>query len=260
MLRIFIFDESKSHWIEEEQRLLPQDICAILDEENVILYLWNGPKSKKKKFRQAYKELKLVVDNYPELNIQLIMSKKNFPMQIHNKLNSFLDSMNTGKNVNLKFSRFTTIRIYSISIIIAVLLPFISFLNLSTSLFWSRFLGNYEINRTSYTTWINLSKIITSIALIFFIINIIIGIIEYENQVIVFSLNSIIISIGMVIYLNQGIFLFLFQEGSTPTTYFILPRDVFIFLVLNLTALLIFEIPNIYKLLSFFKTYQKFIF
>ena len=57
MLRTFIFDETKSHWIEEEQRLLSQDICAILDEENVILYLWNGPKSKKKKeMKSAPKE------------------------------------------------------------------------------------------------------------------------------------------------------------------------------------------------------------
>jgi len=259
MLRTFIFDEAKSHWIEEEQRLLSQDICAILDEENVILYLWNGPKSKKKKFRQAYKKLKQLLSNYQDLNIQLILSKKNFPMQIQNKLNSFLDSMKSGEKMNLKFSRFTTIRIYFISIIIAVLLPILSFLNLSTSFFWSRFLGNYEVNNINYTNWIGFSKIITLITLIFFSINLLIGIIEYENQVIVFSLCSIIISIGIIIYLNQGVFLFLFQEGSTPTTYFILPRDIFIFLLLNLTALLIFEIPNIIKLLSFFKTYRKFI-
>ena len=260
MLRTFIFDESKSHWIEEEQRLLSQDICAILDEENVILYLWNGPKSKRKKFRQAYKQLNLLVSNYPELNIQLVLSKKNFPMQIQNKLDTFLESVKSRKSMNLKFSRFTTIRIYSISIIIVVLLPILSFLNLSTSFYWSRFLGNYEVNSISYATWINFSKIITLITLIFFSINILIGIIENENQVIIFSINSIIISIGMVIYLNQGIFLFLFQEGSTATTFFILPRDIFIFSLLNLTALLIFEIPNIFKSISFFKTYRKFIF
>jgi hypothetical protein len=260
MLRTFIFDESKSHWVEEEQRLLSQDICAILDEENVKLYLWNGPKSKKKKFRQAYKELKLLAANYPELNIQLILSKKNFPMPIQNKLDSFLDSMNLGKEKNLKFSRFTTIRIYSISIIIATLLPILSFLNLTLSLFWENYLGNFEVNNIIYANWINFSKIITLVSLIFFSVNLLIGIIENENQVIIFSINSIIISIGLVIYLNQGVFLFLFQEGSTPTTYFILPRDIFIFLFLNLTALLIFEIPNIYKSLSFFKTYRKFIF
>jgi hypothetical protein len=260
MLRTFIFDESKSQWVEEEQRFLSQDICAILDEENIKLYLWNGPKSKKKKFRKAYKQLKLLAAKYPELHIQLILSKKNFPMQIQNKLESFLDSMSSTKEKKLKFSRFTTIRIYSISIIISTLLPVLSFLNLNTSLFWTRYLGNFEVNNIIYANWINFSKIIALVSLIFFSVNLLIGIIENENQVIIFSINSIIILIGVAIYLNQGVFLFLFQEGSTPTTYFILPRDIFIFLFLNLTALLIFEIPNIYKLVSFFKTYRKFIF
>ncbi len=260
MLRIFIFDDSKSHWIEEEHRLLSQDICAILDEKNENLYLWNGPKSKKGKFRKGYRQIKQLISNYPDLNIQLVMAKKNFPNHIQNKLDSLLESMKLGQKKNLKFSRFTTIRVYSISIIITVILPLLSFLNLGTSFFWSRFLGYYQVNNISYASWINYSKAITLITLLFFSINILIGIIEHENQVIIFSINSIIISIGLVIYLNQGIFLFLFQEGSTPTTYLILPKDIFIFLLLSLVALLIFEIPNIYKLLSFFKTYRKFIF
>jgi hypothetical protein len=260
MLRTFIFDESKSHWIEEEQHILSQDICAILDEENKIIYLWNGPKSKKAKFRKGYKQIKQLISNYPQLNIHLVMARKNFPILIQNKLNSLLESMKLRKGKNLKFSRFTTIRIYSISIIITVILPIISFLNLSTSLLWPRLLENYRINNVDYANWINMSKIITIITLIFFCINILIGIIEYENQVIIFSVISIIISIGLIMYLNQGIFLFLFQEGSTSTTYFILPKDIFVFMLLNLIALLIFEIPNIYKLISFFKTYRKFIF
>jgi len=143
---------------------------------------------------------------------------------------------------------------------ISVILPIFSFLNLSTSLFWPMFNGNYQVNDINYAAWINNSKIFTLITLIFFFINILIGIIEHENQVIIFSTNSMIISIGLIMYLNQGIFLFLFQEGSTPTTYLILSKDILIFLLLNSMALLIFEIPNIYKLISFFKTYRKFIF
>jgi len=260
MLRTFIFDESKSHWIEEEQRLLFQDICAILDEENNILYLWNGPKSKKKKFREGYRQIRQLISNYPELNIQLIMSRKNFPIPIQNKLDSLLESMKLESGKNLKFSRFTTIRIYSISIIISVILPITSILNLSSSLFWPKFFSNYQINNISYAVWINTSKLLCLITLIFFSINLLIGIIEYENQVIIFSTNSVIISIGMILYLNQGIYLFLFQEGSTSSIYLILPKDIFIFLILNFIALMILEIPNIYKLISFFKTYRKFIF
>jgi len=260
MLRTFIFDESKSHWIEEQHRLLSHDVCAFLDEEKEIIYLWAGSKSKKKKFRNGYKQIKELISTFPDLNIQFVLAKKNFPIEILNILDSLLESTKLGKGKTLKFSRFTTIRIYSISIIISVVLPIISFLNLSTSLFWPKINSNYQVNSTNYATWINNSKIFTLIILFIFIINILIGIIEYENQVIIFSINGLIISIGLIIYLNQGIFLFLFQEGSTLTNYLILQNDIFIFLILISIAMLIFEIPNIYKLISFFKTYRKFIF
>jgi hypothetical protein len=256
MLRTFIFDDSESHWIEEESNILAHDVSAILDEENEIIYLWEGPKSKKEKFRNGYKQIKELVSNFPELNIQFVMSKRNFPIEIQNKIATIFES---GKGKILKFSRFSTIRFYSISIIINVILPITLFLNLSTSLFWSKINNNYQVNNVTYANWINNSKIITLILLIFLSINLLIGLIEYENQVIIFSLNGIIISIGLLLYLNQGTFLFLFQEGWTPTNYLILQNNILIFLVLILTAILIFEIPNIYKLISFFKTYRKFI-
>jgi len=260
MLRTFIFDDSKSHWIEEEHNVLSHDICAILDEEKEIIYLWNGPKSNKAKFRKGYRQIKELILNFPELNIQFVMVQKNFPIEVKNKLDSFLAKEKLGKRKILKFSRIITIRIYFISIIFAVLLPILSYLNLITSLFWAINNGNYQVNSTIYNIWLNNSKILTLITLILFSINIIIGIIENEHQVIIFSLNGLIISVGLLLYLNQGIFLFLFQEGWTLTNYLILQKDIFIFLVLILTVILIFEIPNIYKSISFFKTYRKFIF
>ncbi|MFX1418692.1 MAG: hypothetical protein ACFE9N_07215 [Promethearchaeota archaeon] len=260
MLRTFIFNESKSHWIEEEHHLLSHDICAILDEEKEIVYLWNGPKSNKKRLRMAFKHIKELVLKFPELNIQFVMAQKNFPIEIKKKIELFLEPLKLGKSKILKFTRFTTIRIYFVSIIFVVLLPIFSFLNLSSSVFWPLDNGNYQINSIIYNTWLNNSKILTLITVILFIINLLIGIVEKEHQVIIFSLNGLIISVGLILYLNQGIFLFLFQDGWTLTNYLILQKDIFIFLVLILTAILIFEIPNLYKLISFFKTYYKFIF
>ncbi|GAG89414.1 unnamed protein product, partial [marine sediment metagenome] len=40
-----------------------------------------------------------------------------------------------------------------------------------------------------------------------------IGIIEIEYQVIIFSLLGVLVCSGLIIYLQQGLFLFLFQEG-----------------------------------------------
>jgi len=260
MLRTFIFDDSKSQWIEEEHQLLSHDICAILDDEKETLYLWDGPKSSKDNFRKGYHQIKDLLSEFPELNIQFFMVKKDFPVEIENKLESMLESTKLGKNKNFKFSRFTTIRIYTISIIVVIFFPIISFLNLTTSVFWSNLNNNYKINSEMYEIWINNSIIFILITLSFCIINFMIGIIEKDSQTIIFSLNGLIICIGLVLYLNQGVYLFLFQEGSTPDKYLILREDILIFLIFNLIAILLFEIPNIYKLTSFFKTYRKFIF
>ncbi len=260
MLRTFIYDDSKSQWIEEENRLLSYDIFAILDEEKEIIYLWSGSKSNKAKFRKGYSQIKEFVSTFPALKIQIVMAKKNFPDEIQNKLETLLESIKLGKDRILRFSRFITIRIYSISIITIIILPILSFLNLITSLFWTVYNENYQVTNTIYNIWINNSKILTIISLIFFSINIVLGVVENESQVIIFSLIGVIISVGLIIYLNQGIFLFLFQAGSTLTNYLISQKDLIIFLLLNLSAILVFEIPNIYKLISFFKTYRKFIF
>lgn len=260
MLRTFIYDDSKSQWIEEEIRLLSYDIFAILDEEKEIIYLWSGPKSNKAKFRKGYSQIKEFISNFPALKIQIVMAKKNFPDEIQNKLEALLESIKLGKDRILKFSRFSTLHIYSISIIAIIILPILSFLNLITSLFWTVYNENYQVTNTIYNIWINNSKILIIISLIFFSINIVLGVVENESQVIIFSLIGVIISVGLILYLNQGIFLFLFQVGSTLTNYLISQNDLIIFLLLNLSAILIFEIPNIYKLISFFKTYRKFIF
>ncbi len=259
MLRTFIYDELKSNWIEEEKNVLSHDFCAILDEESEIIYLWNGPKSNKTKFRKGYKQIKYLFSNFPELNIQIVMTKNNFPIEVKNKINNILDSFNFGKDKILTFHRFTTIHIYSISIILAVFIPILLIFYLSTCLYWPIIDGFYEVNSIVYSNWITVSKILSIITIIIFSINILVGAIEIEHQVIIFSLIGLIISIGLILYLNQGIFLFLFREGSTLTNYFISTRDIFVFLLLNITAILIFEIPNIYKLISFFKTYRKFI-
>jgi hypothetical protein len=258
MLRTFIFDESKSHWIEEDG-ILSHDICAILDEERETIYIWSGPKSKKSKFRKGYNQVKELISNFPDLNIQFVMVKKNFPIEVQNKIDVLFESKKL-ETYKLQFSRFISIRIFSISIIVTVILPLLSLLNLSTSLFWSISNDTFQVNSTIYDIWINNSKLFIIITIILFSVNTIIGIIESENQVILISLIGIIISVGLIFYLNQGVFLFLFQEGSTLTQFIILKNDIFIFLLLNLSVMLIFEIPNIYKLISFFKTYRKFIF
>jgi len=260
MLRTFTFNESKSSWIEEEHQLLLHDICAVLDEEREIIYLWTGPKSSRKKFRKAFGQVKELLSNFPELKIQFLSVEDNFPEEVNLNLKTMLGTIEMEKKKKLQLSRIITIRIYSISIIITVFLPFLLLLNLYSSLLWTEISGSYLISNLAYDDWINNSKLYILITLIFLFINIVIGVIEIENQIILFSVNGLIISIGLLLFFNQGVFLFLFQEGSTLSDYLIRSGDLIIFLLLNLATILIFETPNVYKLISFFKTYKKFIF
>jgi hypothetical protein len=260
MLRTFIYDDSKSHWLEEEHNLLAHDICVVLDEEKGILYIWRGSKSNKNRFKRGYKQLNGFISNFSDLDLQVMLVKEDFPIEVQKKLNTMLNKSIQERSATLLFSRFITIRLYFVFLLGSIFFPIISLLNLSTSLVWNSLNGNLEVSNLTYQMWVDISQILIFMTGTFFIINIIIGIIEMENQVIIFSIIGLFISIGIFLYLGFGIYLFLFQEGSTLDNFIIRRRDIEIFLLINGLSVIFFESLNIYKLISFLKTYRNFIF
>lgn len=143
--------------------------------------------------------------------------------------------------------------------LISLILPAFMMFNLWGSLFWARISPNVSISSVNFLNWINFAIIMVSFTLIALIINIGLSIYENEITALIISLSGIIISIGMIVYLQQGIFLFLFQEGSTESLYLINFADLIRFLIIVTICLCIFEIPNLAKLISFIKTYKSFI-
>ncbi len=260
MLRTFIFDDSKSQWREEEHALLSHDMCVILDEEKELIYLWSGSKSTRQRYNIGYGQLKELISNFPELNIQLMLTKKNFPIEIQKKIEAMLESAKNEGVSSLIISRFMTIRAFFISILAVIIMPIISLLNLSTALLWPISSINLEVQNTSFKSWINTSRIFIMLTILFLAINLIIGLIEVENQIIIFSLVGLIICFGLILYLNFDIYLFTFQSGSTLTIFYILKSEIIVFISINLFSVVIFELPSIYKFISFLKTYRKYIF
>jgi len=262
MLKAYIFDEANKKWIEEDKSLLYHDLCAILDEERNIIYLWNGPKSSQERLKKGYGLLENLMSKYPTINFQLSILKKEVPSYIQDRIDIMLNEIKyKDKKDYYNFTRFTTLRFYLIFLLVSIIFPFLSFLNLVSSLSWTKIDGNLVIGAEAYNNWLLISFILIIISLISFSIMIIIGIIEIEYQVIVFSLLGVLVCSGLIIYLQQGIFLFLFQGGSPfPSIYYIRQNDMVEALILIVLGIIVFEIPNLIKLITFVKTYRKFVF
>lgn len=259
MLRTYIYNEDKKVWLEEESLLL-HDLCAILDEDDKILYIWNGPKSSPERFEKGYKSIESLLSNYPNMDIKLINLKKKIPPRIKNKIDDMLASITSKEEDFLQFTRFASIRLFFVSSLVIITLSIFSVLNLMRHSDLLKWHGSIAIKADNYETWINISKFLIILSLVLFIINLGIGILENEHQVIVFSTAGFIVCIGIIIYLNQGIYLFLFDERSSSSFYVIAQTDINWFFITILLAELIYLIPNTYKLISFAIQYREYLF
>ena len=260
MLKTYIFDESNKNWIEERLSLLYHDLCALLDEERNIIYIWNGPKSSQERLKKGYELLKNLVSNYPNINFEISEVNKKVPDYVQIKIDKMLSEIKQEDKKEFdKFSRFITLRLYFIFSLLAIIFPIISFLNLSTSLAWRKTGYNYEVSSGLYDNWLSISLFFIILTIISFAIILTIGIIEIEYKIITYSIIGLVVSSGIAIYLQQGIFLFLFQDGSTASIYYIKQSDILVFLVVIVFGIAVYEIPNFVELINFIRVYHKFI-
>jgi hypothetical protein len=259
MLRTYIYNEIKNAWFEEDSLLL-HDLCAIFDEEDKVIYLWSGPKISSERLEKGNKSIEILLSNFPEMNLKVIKLKKKISPKIQERIDKMLESLhNEDDDEYQKLTRLSSIRIYFSSTLTVIVLSIISLLNILRyfNLFnWSE---NLVIKAKIYDSWLSTSKILSFLCLVLFALNISIGILEKEHQIIVFSAIGLIISIGIFLYLSQGIFLFLFQPGSDSSEYVISQIDINFFSLFLLSSELIYLIPTIYKFIIFTLKYREFI-
>ncbi len=261
MLKIFIYNEVQDQWVEENTHLLYHDLVAFIDKDQNVIYLWNGPKSTKDKLKKGENSIHKLLRDFTNINFQIKKLNKDFPPQVTNRLDSLLDTAKKEKELaNYQYSHFFTIRIHSLISIVTLILPIITFILLGSSLFWDNIGSDFIIKASNYNTWLILAIIPLIISLFLFISQLIIAVFEYDISIIIFSSISIVLSISLLFYLQQGVFLFQFQEESTSSLYYIAKLDIYLFLLVIGLTIGLFEIPNIIKTLNFLKTYKKFIF
>ena len=261
MLKIFIYYEEKDKWVEERSHLLYHDFAAFIDEDSNTIYLWNGPRCTRERLKKGSKSLYNLINIYTESNFKIINLKKKIPSYVKSRLNELLQvTKKEEQSRDYQYSHFLTIRIHFVLSVISLILPLIVLLILGSSLFWHSLGNNYVVNAVNYNSWLSSAFILILICLMVFIPQLIIAVYEFDKSIIVFSSTSIIICISLLLYLQQGIFLFQFQEISTPTLYYINKIDIYLFLFLTSSSILLFEMPNIIKSISFLAIYKKFIF
>lgn len=261
MKRTFIFDKEKDRWIEESEILLFHDILAIFDEESHSIYLWKGPRIKEAKTKRAKERLTELISTISEVKWTINEDKKTFPLEVQKLLDSMLEPTRERKKEDrLKFSHFYTIRLTFLLLVGIVVIHILSIITVLVPLFKPTEGTSFLITAVFYEFWLTIYQVFVVISLILCISNLIIGLFERDIELIIFSLIGIIINIGIILYTERGIFLFLHQSSSTPSMYLILISEMTIFSILNLTTLLIALLPNFYKLLRFIKVYRKFIY
>ena len=260
MLKTYIFNDANKNWIEEQSSLLYHDLCAFVDDERNKIYLWNGPKSSQERLNKGNEVLKNLVSNYPNIDFQISILNEKVPDYVQIRLDKMLSEIKHEEKKEFdKFSRFITLRLYFIFILPALIFPIISFLNLITSLAWRKSGQSFEASSELYDSWLSISLFLFILTIISFAIILTIGIVEIDYKIITYSIIGVIVSSGIAIYLQQGIFLFLFQDGSTTSIYYIRQSDILLFLIIIFFGIATSEIPNLIELINFLKVYGKFI-
>lgn len=261
MIRSYIFHEDKNNWLEEEY-LLYHDLCALLDEEDHIIYLWNGPESSRDRLEKGYGSVVDLIANMPVENpLQLTILTEDVPPNVQKKLDAMLERVREEEmRETLKFSNLKSIRAYFICLLLGIVFPILTFFVALSSLGWPSASGIAEVGAGVYATWIIAAIVLMAIGLTAYIGCAIIGILERDLQAAVFASIAILISIGFLIYYSQGVFLFLFENNSTSSTYYISQLQLGLFVFINLVGIIVLEAPNVYKFITFFKDYNYYIY
>ncbi|MEJ2248528.1 MAG: hypothetical protein P8Y70_00840 [Candidatus Lokiarchaeota archaeon] len=259
MLRFFVYDNVEKLW-KEEDILLFHDIVTILDEDEKVLYYWRGPKSNKKKNAEA----KIFLDNLLRslaLDVKIRIQKENFPERINQEIQKKLKIARETEDIDkYKLSRFITIRLYLIYLIGINILIVLGLINLFSILFSNNNGSIISVSAQFYGDWLFRYRVVLIFLLVLLAVSFFIGLYEREYEIIAFSIVGILICIGILLLLTQGIFLFIFEPGSTDSTYLIAYPNILLFLVVNSFGLAIIFITHLYKIIAFIKTYHKFIF
>ena len=216
---LYILDLKKMDFIESDS-LYPHDIALLIDNEEKSVFFYSGTKSKEQERKIGIELASKIINKFK--TYKFVILAEVVPLKIQAEID---EMMIGGDEVVIKVERILPMQISIIfgigSIILSLLIPILGF-----SVFgWEKpEIIYYRINSSQFADYFNTLILIIWIGFSINCAQLICNIWSQKIYLVVSSLASTIITLGLVLYLNQKELLFEFQSGSMESGIYIIPR------------------------------------
>ena len=215
---LYILDLSKMDFIESES-LYPHDVALLIDNEEKSVFFYSGTKSKDQERKIGIELASKIIKKFKTYKFVILEEVVPLKVQVE------IDEMMIGDDIIVKVERILPMQIsifFGIgSLIISLLIPIIGF-----SIFgWEKpEIIFYSVSSSQFTSYFNTLILITWIGFGINCAQLICNAWSKKIYLVVSALASTIISLGLVLFLNQREFLFEFQSGSMESGIYIIQR------------------------------------
>ncbi len=214
----YILDLTKMQFIESES-LYPHDIALLIDNEEKKIFFYSGSKSKEQEIKIGIDLASKTIDKFKMYEFVILGDV--VPL----KIQAQIDEIMIGDEIIVKVERTIPMQIsifFGIgSLILSILIPILGF-----SIFgWEMpEIILYRVTALQFAKYFDLLILISWILFGINCAQLICNIWSKKIYLVVCSVASTIISLGFVLYLNQRVLIFEFQEGSIESSIYIIQR------------------------------------
>ena len=215
---LYILDLTKMDFIESES-LYPHDIALLIDNEEKSVFFYSGTKSKEQERKIGIELASKMIKKFK--TYKFVILEEVVPL----KVQAEIDEMMIGDDIIVKVERILPMQISIIfgigSLILSLLTPILGF-----SIFgWDKpEIIFYSISASQFTSYFDILLLIIWIGFGINCAQLICNIWSKKIYLVVSALASTIITLGLVLFLNQREFLFEFQAGSMESSIYIIQR------------------------------------
>jgi len=220
---LYILDLTKMDFIESES-LYPHDIALLIDNEEKKVFFYSGVKSKEREIKIGIDLASKIINKFKMY--EFVILEDVVPLKVQARI----DEMMIGDLIIVKVERTLPMQISVIigisSLILSILIPI-----LGLSIFgWDKpEIILYSVSTSQFASFFGRLILISWIAFGINCAQLICNIWSKKIFLVVCSVASTIITLGLVLYVNQGVLLFEFQPGSVESSNLIQRLEIILF-------------------------------